>query len=40
VKSEYQLDHLLQADHYISGVSAVIEINGQNHFYPYTKKYH
>lgn len=40
VQSEQQVDHLLQADLFVAGVSACFEINGQNHFYPYTKKYH
>ena len=27
-------------DHFIAGLDLSVEVNGQNHFYPYTKKYH
>lgn len=40
IVQEHDLDGLLRVDHYIPGLDLSIEINGQNHFYPFTKKYH
>lgn len=37
---EHDLDGLLRVDIYIPGMELSVEINGQNHFYPFSKKYH
>lgn len=36
---EYKVDNLFRGDFYVPKAKLVIEINGQNHYFPYTSKF-